>query len=251
MSDQFERELREHLQREARQVSAFPRHLSQRIRDQAGKGRDFGLLPQLALSGAMAVFVGLLVIGIVNLRALQAGNPQLAATATPSAKASAQPSSSPSVSAAPSASASANGIPYACVNRQGGSSSTTGAHLTRVQASHHPDGDWIVFQFDSASLPAYTLAQQNSATFTRPASGQQVILLGSAGLKIQFLSSDGHTAYSGPYDIKPSTVVVREVTQVGDYEGYLSWGVGLSQSACNYVQELSGPSRLLIKIQTP
>jgi hypothetical protein len=198
----------------------------------------------------MVLFIGLLAMGIVNLRALHLGNPQWAATSSPTAPASAQPSASPAASVRPSTAASANVIPYACVNRQGGSASITGAHLTRVQAYHHPDGDWIVFEFDSASVPAYTIEQQDNATFTRPASGQKVMLLGSAGLKIQFLSSDGHTTYSGPYDMKPSTVVVTEVTQVGDYEGYLSWGVGLSHRACNSVQDLAGPSRLLVKVQT-
>lgn len=229
---------------------AFPRALSERIYGQTGKGRGFGLFQQLAVSGAMVLFVGLLAMGIANLRAIHLGNPQWAATASPTAPASAQSSPSPGASVRPPTAASANVIPYAYVNRKGGSTSITGAHLTRVQAYHHPDGGWIVFEFDSVSLPAYTIEQQDNATFTRPASGQQVILTGSAGLKIQFLSSDGHTAYSGPFDIKPSTVVLAEVTQVGDYEGYLSWGVGLSHSACNSVQELAGPSRLLIKIQT-
>jgi hypothetical protein len=45
--------------------------------------------------------------------------------------------------------------------------------------------------------------------------------------------------------------VVQEVEQIGDFEGVLSWGIGLSQQSCMRTLELSNATRLVIDIQTP
>jgi len=41
------------------------------------------------------------------------------------------------------------------------------------------------------------------------------------------------------------------VVQIGDFERVVSYGIGLANPACLRVFELSGPTRLVIDVQTP
>jgi hypothetical protein len=120
-----------------------------------------------------------------------------------------------------------------------------------VQPANHPGYDRVVFEFAGSQLPAYTLTRQSSTTFTRDASGQQVTLQGSSGLKLVFHGAAGYPSYSGSTDLKPGLPVVKEVEQIGDFEGVMSWGFGLSQPACVRTIVLSNPTRLAIDVQTP
>ena len=44
---------------------------------------------------------------------------------------------------------------------------------------------------------------------------------------------------------------IREVAQIGNFERVVSYGIGLATPACVRVLELSGPTRLVIDVQTP
>ena len=44
---------------------------------------------------------------------------------------------------------------------------------------------------------------------------------------------------------------LREVANIGNFERVVSYGVGLKTAACFRVLELSGPTRLVIDVQTP
>jgi hypothetical protein len=68
---------------------------------------------------------------------------------------------------------------------------------------------------------------------------------------VRFFSSDIHTAYSGSRDYKPNYAVLKEVRNIGDNEGYVSWGIGLSKQACMHVFPLSNPTRLVVDFQAP
>jgi hypothetical protein len=225
VNDEFERRLRDHLHREAEQTRDFPRPLRSRIREAIAPRTRARLVPQLALAGAL-VLVAVAVLAVRNW-------PSITGPA-PSTRSSAQPT--PSMQ------------PFTCSDRSGGANGLS-AQLTGIRiASHEADGyDRIVFDF-SGGIPSYTLSRLDSSTFVRDASGQQVNLDGSAGIRIVFHDTDLAPGISS--DVKPALRSVREVEQIGNYERVVSYGVGVSTSQCIRVMELSSPSRLVVDIQT-
>src|SRR5207248_4685272 len=51
-------------------------------------------------------------------------------------------------------------------------------------------------------------------------------------------------------DQKPALPQIREIAQLGSFERVLSYGVGLTSSACVRVLELTNPSRLVVDVIT-
>lgn len=151
---------------------------------------------------------------------------------------------------------------FSCSPVSGGTA-TSEAQLTDVRSAHHPGFDQITFEFAApvtggplAKLPAYTVVSQPSANFVRDASGQPVLLEGTAGLRIVVHGASGYDnlasvprqTYTGSTDQRPGLPEIREVAEVGDYERVLSWGVGLASPACFRIGELGSPARLVIEV---
>lgn len=247
MSDNFERELREHLHKEAAQTPQFPRALRSRITDGLAPHSRDRVAPQLMLAGALIV-IAIIALGLRNsagiISTVRTGIHDIVPTASPSS------APTPAPSPSPSAAASALGG-FSCTDRSGGTPTSPPAQLSRVSAANHPGYDRVVFEFAGGTLPSYTLTRQASTNFVKDASGQPVTLQGSAGLKLVFHGAAGYPTYSGSTDLKPDLPVVKEVEQLGDFEGVLSWGIGLSQQSCMRTLELSGPTRLVVDVQTP
>jgi len=227
VSDDFEKNLREHLHSEAEETREFPRRLRGRIRDGIAPQARAGLAPQLALAGALV----LVAVAVLAFR-----NPTIINVVTTKITQLIQPSPSPTPR------------PFLCQDQSGGSSGLT-TQLTNIRpASHAGDGyDRIVFDF-SGGIPSWDLTRQESATFTRDASGQQVTLDGSAGLKLVLRDADLADTVAG--DLKPRFSSVREIAQLGNFERVLTYGIGLSSSQCVRVLPLSNPSRLAIDVAT-
>ena len=146
--------------------------------------------------------------------------------------------------------ASAQDLPaFTCTDKSGGAASAA-ATVYDVRAAHHDGYDRLVIGFPTAnSLPQYQLSPQTTAHFVRDASGQPVTLNGAAGIRVVLRNADINTG--APNDLKPSLPAVREVAQIGNFERVVSYGVGLATPACFRVLELSGPTRLVIDVQTP
>jgi hypothetical protein len=227
MSDDFEKKLRDHLHSEAQETREFPRRLRGRIRDGIAPRTRSSMMPQLALAGALV----LVAVAVLAFR-----NPTIINVVTTNIKQILQPSPSPTTQ------------PFLCQDQSGGSSGLT-TQLTNIRpASHAGDGyDRIVFDF-SGGIPSWDLSRQESATFVRDASGQNVTLDGSAGLKLVFRDVDLAGAVAS--DLKPGLTSVREIAQLGNFERYLTYGIGLSSSQCVRVLQLSNPSRLVIDVAT-
>ena len=227
MSDDFEKNLREHLHSEAEETREFPRRLRGRIRDGIASQTRARMAPQLALAGALV----LVAVAVLAFR-----NPTIINVVTTKITQLIQPSPSPTPR------------PFLCQDQSGGSTGLT-TQLTNIRpASHAGDGyDRIVFDF-SGGIPSWDLTRQESATFTRDASGQQVTLDGSAGLKLVLRDADLADTVAG--DLQPRFSSVREVAQLGNFERVLTYGIGLSSSQCVRVLPLSNPSRLAIDVAT-
>ena len=74
---------------------------------------------------------------------------------------------------------------------------------------------------------------QSSARFTKDPSGQPVTLTGSFGVKIVLRGFRGDVQnYTGPTSLTSRGPLLRQVAELGDFEGVISWGAGLSSPGC-------------------
>src|SRR5438309_6002192 len=184
------------------------------------------MAPQLALAGALV----LVAIAVLAFR-----NPTIINVVTTSIKGLIEPSPSPTPQ------------PFLRQDQSGGSSVVT-ATLTNLRpGSDAGDGyDRVVFDFNGG-IPSWDLARQESASFLRQASGQQVTLEGNAGLTLVFRGTDVTGSVSS--DLQPRLTSVREIAQIGNFEHQLTYGIGLSSSQCVRVLQLTN-SRLVIDVAT-
>src|SRR5437899_7532054 len=148
--------------------------------------------------------------------------------------------------------ASAQDLPaFTCTNKSGGVANAPGT-VTAIRTAHHDGYDRLVVEFGpsaTGAVPQYELTRQSSATFIRDASGLPVTLEGSAGVRTVLRNSDIASSVAG--DFKPRLPEIREVKNIGNFERVVSYGIGLKDAACFRALELSGPTRLVIDVQTP
>ena len=138
--------------------------------------------------------------------------------------------------------------PFSCTDKSGGVAGA-GATVYDIRIAHHDGYDRLVIAFPTANtMPEYRLTRQATATFVRDASGQPVTLNGSAGIRAVLRNAD--ITPGAPTDVKPGLPAIREVAQIGNFERVVSYGVGLANPSCFRVLELSGPTRLVIDVQT-
>ena len=139
--------------------------------------------------------------------------------------------------------------PFTCTDRSGGVADIA-ATVTAIRIAHHDGYDRLVIGFASSnSMPQYQLTQQATSDLVRDASGLPLTLGGSAGLRVVLRNAD--ITPGAPTHLKPELRAIREVAQIGNFERVVSYGVGLAKPACFRVLELSGPTRLVIDVETP
>lgn len=138
---------------------------------------------------------------------------------------------------------------FTCTDWSGGTVGEANTITTRV--GEDQGYDRFVLQFDPI-VPTYTVKRQANAVFTQGASGQSVTLAGKAGVLVTVHSAQGTTTFTGSTDVAtPGYKVLLEARQTQDFEGYVSWGLGLSQASCMRVFVLSAPARLVVDFQFP
>lgn len=237
--------------------------LSARIRAELRSAPPAGMrAPRLAAAVAVLVAV-LIVASLVFVSRHPVFGPSVPATqpspavstaptaqpAVPAPAASAQPTPAPGTPG-PSASPAAGLPPFSCAAQSGPGPTSPPAGVTAVRASAQSGYDRFVIQV-SGPVGQYSVQPQAGATFTRDPSGIRVTLAGSAGLLVTLQGASSAGSYTGPTDLKPSgTAVLKEAQQVGDFEGVVSWGLGLSHVACFRAFTLTGPSRLVVDVQS-
>lgn len=118
-------------------------------------------------------------------------------------------------------------------------------NLTVVSVGRHASYDRVVFTF-SGGIPGHTVGYVNQVR-TDP-KGDPVALPGQAFLRIVFHPASGYQSYSGPSSITPIFPVLLQMRAAGDFEGYLSFGAGLSQRAGFQVFTLTQPDRVVIDV---
>jgi hypothetical protein len=94
------------------------------------------------------------------------------------------------------------------------------------------DGDVLTLTFDQGT-PAYEVHPQSTAHFSKDPSGIPVDLSGTAGATIILRGFRGDMQnYVGPVSITSSGPRFLQVYKLGDFEGVITWGAGLSGAGC-------------------
>jgi hypothetical protein len=201
----------------------------------------------LAALVAVAVVAGLLLAGQHALVPPPTPAHQATANPVPAPTATPVPGVGPAATPSPAASLPAGILPgFSCSAQSGGSG---GSGLTGVRAGPQTGYDRFVIQFDGP-VPPFQVTPQANASFVQDPKGTSVTLAGSAGLRVVIRGVANWTSLPGPAQVKPSgTSVLREARQVGDFEGVVSWGLGLSHASCFHAYTLTGPNRLVIDVQ--
>jgi len=136
------------------------------------------------------------------------------------------------------------------------------AYLTdvRVAAAGTGGGSRVVFEFEP-NLPAYQI-DYIERPVTEDGSGNEVTVAGEAVLQVRLEDASAARlegekvilTYKGPKRV-PSTGtggVVTEAVDAGDFEGVVTWAVGLRKRApAITVTTLTGPPRLVIDVPAP
>ena len=126
-----------------------------------------------------------------------------------------------------------------------------GAYLTAIRVGQGNGYDRVVFTF-SGRLPVYTAGYVT--TVLRDPQGTPVPLAGQAFLHVVFRGASSwctqppHRTYTGPAAITPFYPALLAVSAAGDYEGYLSFGVGLAGKAGYHAYALTHPARVVIDV---
>jgi hypothetical protein len=130
------------------------------------------------------------------------------------------------------------------------------AYLTAVTVGTHSSFDRVVFQF-AGGLPGYRAGYV--AAVWQDARGTPVPLPGQAFLRVVFhpasqvrQNPSGSPAttrtYTGPSTLSPYYPTLLQVSTAGDFEGHLSFGIGLSGRAGLRVFALANPGRVVIDV---
>lgn len=130
----------------------------------------------------------------------------------------------------------------------------------RVAASDNGGGSRVVFEFDP-NVPAYRI-EYIERPVTEDGSGDEVTVEGEAVLQVRLEDAggariDGETViltYEGPDRVRSTGTggVVTEAVDTGDFEGVVTWAVGLRKKVpAIAVTTLTGPPRLVIDVPAP
>ncbi len=123
--------------------------------------------------------------------------------------------------------------------------------LRAVRIGKQPGADRLVFEFDTPGLPEWKVEY-----IDRPVrdcgSGDTVPVAGDAWLQIQFTGAQAHTeegtSTSGPRRRPLAQAVARELVRTCDFEGEVTWVVGVTKPNPYTSRILAAPARLVIDI---
>jgi hypothetical protein len=127
------------------------------------------------------------------------------------------------------------------------------ATLANVRIGVHPEeGGWdrIVFEFKS-HLPAGRVSYEASAVAC--GSGAPVSIPGNAVLLVSFTGTDAHDD-AGRLTIPTTTLegpgkTILQARQICDFEGHVTWALGISGKQQFKVTRLQNPTRVVIDIR--
>jgi hypothetical protein len=128
---------------------------------------------------------------------------------------------------------------------------TAAPQLVAVRAASHPGYDRVVWQFKGA-LPSHRFARYVTRLTADP-SGLPVRVAGDAVLQVTMFYANAHDPVTGRSTAPDRLVVglpnVIEVVQSGDFEAYVTYGVGLARRQTFRLFTLTKPSRVVLDVR--
>lgn len=123
--------------------------------------------------------------------------------------------------------------------------------LVAVRSAHHPGFDRITFEF-RGPRPSHRIGYVSQ--LVQDGSGKPVNLAGGAAINVVFQGANAHDsaghATVSPLHFRPGLPSLKEVALIGDFEGVVTYGLGVDHEVSFKVLELSNPSRIAIDIAT-
>jgi hypothetical protein len=121
--------------------------------------------------------------------------------------------------------------------------------------------DTITFTFGkpsgqpSGTAPTGQL-RPTSPPFSMGGSGQAVTVDGQRFIAVTFrgmavMDDAGNPTYAGPADIHANAPAIRELRLVDDFEGVITWIVGVNGPGCAAVIHLVSPDRIVVTVTQP
>lgn len=136
-----------------------------------------------------------------------------------------------------------------------GTATPTRGYLAAVRIASHDGFDRVVFEFEDA-LPGYRVAM-GKRPVTEDGSGETVDVKGAALLEVRLENAamarlQGEKVvpvYKGNRRVATEGEVVTEAVDAGDFEGVVTWVVGLKAAPAGVrVTTLSSPYRLVVDV---
>jgi hypothetical protein len=168
---------------------------------------------------------------------------------TAAAVSAAAPSITPTApsEAAPAANTEAFGCTSTVIsNKQAPLSS----RIDGLRVGPHAGYDRLTIEFQNGQPGTMQLVPRSGTAFIASPRGNTITVAGTNSIGVLIAeSADAHTAYSGPTDIKTGFDTLVEVRQTQDFEGYVSYALGISGPACYHAFVLANPTRLVVDVQ--
>lgn len=123
--------------------------------------------------------------------------------------------------------------------------------LRAVRIGVQPHAERVVFEFNDTKLPAWQVEYVD-----RPVrdcgSGDAVPVAGEAWLQVRFTGAQAHTekgaSSGGPRRRALAQPIARELVRTCDFEGEVTWVVGLARPNGYTAKSMTSPYRLVIDI---
>ncbi|HEX7089983.1 MAG TPA: hypothetical protein VF192_07590 [Longimicrobiales bacterium] len=126
------------------------------------------------------------------------------------------------------------------------------ATLTRVRTGMQDGHDRIVFEFPGSALPGYHV-EYIGRPVRQCGSGEVVQLAGDGWLQIRMEPAQAHDEQGRPTiterAFSPGLPAIREARLTCDFEGQVTWVLGVSSPNPFRVLELPSPPRLVVDVR--
>jgi hypothetical protein len=127
------------------------------------------------------------------------------------------------------------------------------SRLLAVRAGRHAGFDRVVFEL-RGTPPGYRI--QYVPKVVQDGSGLPVALTGKAFIQVVLSPTSAHLdsgapSWPGPKRFSTGFPAVRQVAFAGDFEGYVTFGLGISQRGGFRVIELRNPTRIVVDVAHP
>ena len=126
--------------------------------------------------------------------------------------------------------------------------------LADVRAARHEGFDRVVFDFAVTSRPGYRV-EYVTAPIQQCGSGNQETIAGSAFIQVRMTPAAAHDDAGQPTfgtnELLPGLPTLLEVQQTCDFEGIVTWVLGLSEEVDFVVSALADPFRVVVDVAHP